>query len=452
MRLANPVVDRREAMLTGGGSSSNTNISSKTGAPKVEPKGALAEWFNMYNDRTEMSGGLSTAGLSADDNRAKVGGMAMWGDPIIHNRTIWDMKYVKEEEGGFNPLGQLDAADLRRKIARDNEILRTQSAKTSSIQLEGPKAKGPPPIKSAPEPEPAYNHPSVAGWAKGKEVPPGSAAKQLELLKREAEPQPPPPSRSLLAPPPPPPPEKPVRMEWQVVSNALWSQRLEALQSEAAAAAAQERMALQAFHTSAGRTSYLMPAPPTPVSFPSLPRMSDKVSTTYVSRYQPAVEFAPPPPPPPPPTAPAPLMPPPRETMQPTMAPPPPTYAHPDYQAAAAHAAAMRFEKKQPPPPPPPPPPKQKVVPTNIKNKEGKTRLSSEAQIARDEELAKMISATSKSHDEGKKKSPTRISGSSPVYKGEELTSSKEKEYRGPKVPQGAQRHAGAWQQLQPTA
>jgi hypothetical protein len=112
----------------------------------------------------------------------------------------------------------------------------------------------------------------------------------------------------------------------------------------------------------------------------------------------------------------------------------------------------MRFEKKQPPPPPPPPPPKQKVVPTNIKNKEGKTRLSSEAQIARDEELAKMISATSKSHDEGKKKSPTRISGSSPVYKGEELTSSKEKEYRGPKVPQGAQRHAGAWQQLQPTA
>ena len=229
MLLANPIADRRETMLSGG-SSSNTNISSKTGAPKVEPKGALAEWFNMYNDRTEMSGGLSTAGLSANDNRVKAGGMAMWGDPIIHNRTIWDMKYVKEEEGGFNPLGQLDAADLRRKIARDNEILRTQSAKTSSIQLEGPKAKGPPPIKSAPEPEPAYNHPSVAGWAKGKEVPPGSAAKQLELLKREAEPQPPPPTRSLLAPPPPPPPEKPVRMEWQVVSNALWSQRLEALQ------------------------------------------------------------------------------------------------------------------------------------------------------------------------------------------------------------------------------
>ena len=131
MRLANPIADRRETMLSGG-SSSNTNISSKTGAPKVEPKGALAEWFNMYNDRTEMSGGLSTAGLSANDNRVKAGGMAMWGDPIIHNRTIWDMKYVKEEEGGFNPLGQLDAADLRRKIARDNEILRTQSAKTSS--------------------------------------------------------------------------------------------------------------------------------------------------------------------------------------------------------------------------------------------------------------------------------------------------------------------------------
>ena len=90
-------------------------------------------------------------------------------------------------------------------------------------------------------------------------------------------------------------------------------------------------------------------------------------------------------------------------------------------------------------------------MPTNIKNKEGKTRLSSDAQIARDEELAKMISATSKSHDDGKKKSPTRISGS-PVYKGEEFTSTKEKEYRGPKVPQGAQRHTGAWQQLQPTA
>jgi len=300
------------------------NISLKTGEPKIEPKGELLNWFNMYNDRSEIGSGNAMAGLSANDNRAQAGGTAAWGDPIVENRTRWDSKYNKEEEGGFNPLGQLDGLDLRRKIARDNEIARQQveAAAGRSIKPVAPKSNAPD-IKRAP-PRTAATAPgvSVSAWGKGKEVPPGGSGgpRTFELLQKEAEDKPPPP------PPPPPQPTELQRQmslaqrEWRMAADAMWNHKLEALQNEAEKAAQQERMALNAFEAFAMQKNIRGTGPADgPVSFPSLPRMSDKPSSTYVSRYEPAVPMMPLEPPPPPP----------QETRQPMSPPPQPMYGGP---------------------------------------------------------------------------------------------------------------------------
>ena len=56
---------------------------------KTDPKGAVIEWFPMYNDRTQMNAaGRAMAGLSANDNRAAGKGEVNWGDPLARESHV----------------------------------------------------------------------------------------------------------------------------------------------------------------------------------------------------------------------------------------------------------------------------------------------------------------------------------------------------------------------------
>ena len=384
----------------------------------------------MYNDRTEMDGGNAMAGLAANDNRARAGGTAAWADPLVEDRTRWDQKYCKPEEGGFNPLGQLDGLDLRRKIARDNEIARQQvaTAQSRSIVPVSPSTSGPPAIKTAPPPPPAARGASVAVWAKGKEIPPGGIGASFErLVKESTEPPLPPPAPPTML------EKQPSRaqMEWRVAADAIWSQRLEALQREADTAAQQERMALQAFEAFAQKRTGVLPptAAGSPVSFPSLPRMSDKLSAP------PSAAATPPGLPPQPPT------PPPQETVMSQSPPPPPSLGGTGRGGGAPVPPRGGFASRAAPKtnPPSSPPKPEKQLPSNLKSGKAagaRTKLSSAEAAQGEEEMARKFAAKPPAQS----KSATRVTAGPP-----------QRPSSAHRVRMGAQPHHSGWQQLRPT-
>jgi len=115
---------------------------------KTDPKGAVIEWFPMYNDRTQMNAaGRAMAGLSANDNRAAGKGEVNWGDPLAHVQTRWQMKYVGGDRAAGHgatrnpfawPEGNTpeEAQRLRQVLQRD-KLARAAPDPWAQLKLQG---------------------------------------------------------------------------------------------------------------------------------------------------------------------------------------------------------------------------------------------------------------------------------------------------------------------------
>jgi len=66
--------------------------------------GPAIQWYGMYNDRPEITGGNAMAGLSANDTRASNTGPVAWADDVAHSRVRWNEKYVASDEGHLGPV------------------------------------------------------------------------------------------------------------------------------------------------------------------------------------------------------------------------------------------------------------------------------------------------------------------------------------------------------------
>ena len=119
--------------MTMSGHPSPSNTTSRTLAKMTEAErtrtalGPAAQWAGMYHDRPESDSGNAMAGLSVNDNRAKAGGAAGWGNPLGVERKRLEEKYVGSPIAGSNPTAWIEnksgvESDVMAGLLREKEL------------------------------------------------------------------------------------------------------------------------------------------------------------------------------------------------------------------------------------------------------------------------------------------------------------------------------------------